>query len=296
MDNASSAARDPVNKAFQILARIADGPNTDLGVREIASALDLAPATTHRLLTVLEANGLVRRTPQGKYQLGLEIMRLSWLISTRFSLVEAARPPLEELVRECNETALLGLYDANRGKMMFALAVESDHPLRYVIRLHEWVPIYAAASGLAIFAFLPESERRAVLQSAELKPLTVKTMLDPAQIEEQAAYVRKRGYAISHGQRLDGAVGIAAPVWGHDGRVVGDVVLTLPEQRFLDTSEDALVQGVVAAASKLSAQLTHDLPPGGARIQPGPSQSSQSSSGATNGVDAGSSRVFADSG
>jgi DNA-binding IclR family transcriptional regulator len=184
----------------------------------------------------------------------MEILRLSWVIAARFSLVEAARPELEELVRQCNETALLALYDPTRHQMMFVLEVESGHPLRYVVKLHEWLPVYAAASGLAILSFVADDERKRIL-SGELAPLTANTILDPDEIERETAQIRARGYAISHNQRLNGAVGIAAPIRAHNGQVLGDVAVTIPELRFRPELEGQLSRAVISTASKLSTTL-----------------------------------------
>jgi DNA-binding IclR family transcriptional regulator len=247
-------SRDPIDKAFQILARLADGSAAGVGVREIAHDLGFALGTTHRLLATLESRGLVSRTTAGKYRLGMEILRLSWVIAARFSLVEAARPELEELVRQCNETALLALYDPTRHQMMFVLEVESGHPLRYVVKLHEWLPVYAAASGLAILSFVADDERKRIL-SGELAPLTANTILDPDEIERETAQIRAQGYAISHNQRLNGAVGIAAPIRAHNGQVLGDVAVTIPELRFRPELEGQLSRAVISTASKLSTTL-----------------------------------------
>jgi DNA-binding IclR family transcriptional regulator len=241
---------------------MADSPLEELGVRQIAGGVGFSAGTTHRLLTLLEANGVVSRATGGKYRLGLEIMRIGWAVTERFSVVQAARPHVEELVRECNETACLGLYDRTRYEMMFALVVDADRPLRYVVRQHEWIPVYAGASGLGILAFLPDAERAAILEHVDLKPLTNQTVVDPELIEQEATQVRERGYAISKNQRVEGAIGIAAPIWGRPDGVVGDLLITVPRQRFRPEAEALLAAKVTATAAKITAQLgaTADRP------------------------------------
>jgi IclR family transcriptional regulator, acetate operon repressor len=234
---------------------MAASPMEELGVRQIAGGVGLSAGTTHRLLTLLEANGVVSRATGGKYRLGLEIMRIGWAVTERFSVVQAARPHVEELVRECDETVCLGLYDRTRHEMMFALVVEADRPLRYVVRQHEWIPVYAGASGLGILAFLPDAERATILEHVDLRPLTSQTIVDPRLIEQEAARVRERGYAISRNQRLEGAIGIAAPIWSHHDGVVGDVLITIPGQRFRPETEALLAAKVTATAAKITAQL-----------------------------------------
>jgi IclR family acetate operon transcriptional repressor len=252
---ASGSERDPVTKALRLLIWMIDNVDDEVGVRTIATSLRFPPSTTHRLLTILESNGLVSRTATGKYRLGLEVMRLAWTVTGRSSIVDVARPYLEELVRECNETAVFGLYDYQRRQMMFGLTVDADQSLRYVIKEHEWMPVHAGASGLAILAFLPESDRRIVLSGTPLVRLTDNTLIEPTQLEEAIAQIRTQGYSITHEQRTRDAVGIAAPVWGYDERVLGDVLITVPEYRFEPIREKGLAELVISTANRISAQL-----------------------------------------
>lgn len=247
--------RNPVTKALQLLIWMIDNVEDEVGVRTVASSLQFPPSTAHRLLTILEGNGLVHRTATGKYRLGLEVMRLAWTVTGRSSIMDVARPHLQELVRQSNETAVLGLYDYQRRQMMFTLTVDSDQSLRYVIKEHEWLPVHAGASGLAILAFLPESDRRMVLSDTKLVRFTDHTLIEPKELENAMAQIRAQGYSITHQQRTKDAVGIAAPVWGYDGRVLGDVLITIPEYRFDPAREKGLAELVIGTANAISAQL-----------------------------------------
>jgi IclR family acetate operon transcriptional repressor len=159
---------------------------------------------------------------------------------------------MQSLVAGCNETAFLGLYDPARLEMVLAASVESLHPLRYVVRLHEWVPIHAGASGLAIMAFLPESERQAIISRTALRPFTDRTITEPQTLEKELARTRQRGYAFTRSQRIPGAVGLAAPIFGPDSRVVGDLILTIPEHRFSQKKESCLATLVLEHTKQLT--------------------------------------------
>jgi len=238
---------------------LVDRPNDALGVREVANALGLAPSSAHRLLTSLVREGLVERTPAGTYSIGLDFMRMAWKATGRYSLTVVAEPVLTQLVERIDETALLTVFDPARKEMMFALSVESRHPLRYVVALNQWVPLNAGASGLAIWASLPPSEREELLTSS-LRRLTPRTLVDPAALRAEYEKVLARGYAISHGQRVLGAVGFAAAIFGPTG-VIGTVALSIPEQRFDPNEEPALGLAVREAANAISERMG-GTPPG----------------------------------
>ncbi|MBO0828063.1 MAG: IclR family transcriptional regulator [Streptosporangiales bacterium] len=258
----TDSTREPVAKAFDLLAAMIDRGGQPTGVRELATHMGTAPSTVHRLLTVLERRSLLQRDEAGRYSLGLELFRWGQQISSLFSLRETALPRVRELARKTNETALLGVYNATTQLMMYTASVESSHPLRYVLELEKWRPVYAGASGLAIMAFLSAEEQESVIERSKLTPLTERTITDADQLRRELAKIRRRGYALSSGQNIPGAVGLAAPILGVRGQVVGDVCLTIPDQRFDPVEQDDLIGSLVECARDISKQL-------GATVEPG---------------------------
>jgi IclR family acetate operon transcriptional repressor len=228
----------------------------DWGVREVAARLGVSPSSAHRLLNLLQREGWIEADgASGRYRASLEFFRSAWRVAAAFPLHRAALPVMQSLVAACNETAFLGVYEPTRMEMMFLTSVESAHPLRYVVAIQEWLPVHVGASGLAIMAFLSAAERRAIVERTRLAPVTARSVTAPDALERELETVRRRGYACSHGQRIPGAVGMAAPVWGPAGRVVGDLVLTIPEQRFDAAAEPALAGLVVAHAHRITREL-----------------------------------------
>jgi DNA-binding IclR family transcriptional regulator len=208
-------------------------------------------STVHRILSALEVEGLVRSDRDaGKYGVGLELFRLLWGATSRLPLASAALPVMQDLTAACGETSLLGVYDSQRKQLLYVSEVASLHPLRYVVPLYEWLPIHAGAAGLAILAYLPEHERVAVLQRP-MPRITDSTITDRQRLEDDLAKIRRRGYSLTRGQRIPGAVGVAAPVLGSDGTPLGAIGVTLPEQRFTAGMEGELSRLVVGAAQEV---------------------------------------------
>jgi DNA-binding IclR family transcriptional regulator len=255
----TSEPRNPIRKALSILRYMIEAPDDTgvYGVREIGSALGLAPSTVHRSLRSLLEEGLVEEDEEGGgYRVGLGFMRLAFEATRRYPMWRHALSALRRLESETSETVLLGVYDPLRMQMMVAAAVESSSPVRYVVDLSgRWVPLHAGASGQAILAFLAPDERERVLAAHPPERLTESTITDRDELERELAVVRERGYAVSRGQRLVGAAAIAAPVLGPDGRVIGDVVLTMPEYRLTDERVESFHELVVACARSISEEL-----------------------------------------
>jgi DNA-binding IclR family transcriptional regulator len=222
----------------------------------MATALAIAPSSAHRLLTNLVEEGYVQQdTRSQRYLLGPELMRWAHLIIARTPIRQIAIEHMRGLVDACNETALLGIYGGSRQEMMFTASVDSSHALRYAIQLNAWVPVYVGASGLAIMAFLPTSEINSIINRTRLTPLTGASITEPYRMEAALASIRDNGYAFSRGQRIPDAVGIAAPIFGVDGHVAGDIALTIPAQRFDERGRERLVELLLECTSAVSRDI-----------------------------------------
>ncbi len=252
-------ARNPIARAFAILEWMVNADGAAWGLREIAKGTGMHPSTLYRVLSHLEAGGFVEQDPEtDRYRLGLGFLRLAWKAADRNSVREVALPVLKRLMEETGETALLALYDPLRHEMLLAATVDSPHPIRQIRQVGEWLPVTAGATGLAILAFLPDAEQRAIL-ARPLPAITPRTVTDPAQLARALAHIRRQGYAITRGERTPGAVGIAAPIHGAAGACIGSVGITLPEQRFQPEDEGQQAERVITAARTISEQL-HGIP------------------------------------
>lgn len=258
-----SVTREPVGRALDVLGWIAEHRSAPLVVRKIARDLDTSPSTIHRIFGTFQDRHLIARDENGDYITGLELYRICALIASELSLARIAHTHLQELSRECNETTLFGTYDADRRQMMFIDRVEAPHPLRYVVELHRWIPLHTGATGRAILAFLPPQERR-LIYKAELEAPTPGTDLPrlEADLEAELEAIRRQGYAHSISQRVQGAVGFAAPVFDSTGLVCGDICVTLPEQRF---QAGEFADSLAATLIAYSQQVTRDLKAAGYR-------------------------------
>ena len=248
--------REPAARAIDMLIWLADHTADTWGVRQVAREMNTSPSTIYRIFQIFESRDLVTKNEDGKYTPGLELFRICQVFSQRLSPVKIAQPHLERLAAACGETVLLAAYGARRGQMIVIDIIDAPHPLRWVVHRDQWNAIHSGATGLAILAFLPEEERRALYQK-DLERFTERTIVAAADLEAEVARIRARGYAYSRGQRSKGAVGFGAPLFDAAGDVFGDVCITIPEGRFDPAQEPKLGRLLVAAAADISADL-HD--------------------------------------
>lgn len=239
--------RHPLARGIELLTMMVDSNQDAFGVRELAAKLDVSPSTVHRLVSDLEKLGLVSRLPNGSYRLGLEFLRLAWTTTERYPIQDVSTGTLEKLTELSGESSFFAVFDERRLQMMFARVIESPHPLRYSLPLRQWIPLHTGASGLAILAFLPP-EQQQIIARGPLHPATERTPVDGGSLLERLAAIRDEGYAITHGERIQGAIAIASPIIGPTGAVVGSVGITMPEGRF-NGAQSASLAGLVKRAA-----------------------------------------------
>jgi DNA-binding IclR family transcriptional regulator len=243
-----------VARAVLLLARVAaEGTTT---IKSLSQALSLAPSTVHRLLDLLASQGMIEHDQKHRrYSIGPEFYRVSALVVTRYDLVTLALPILREVVAEADESCVLGLYWPSQRRMSFAKCADSTRPLRYRVQLNTPLPIVWGASGRSILAHLPEEEVAHVLAEETASPGKGEALPSPEALTRELAEIRARGYAISRGQKIAGAVGISAPVFGASGKVIGSLSITIPEIRFVEEQATKLGQLIRNRAGELSTRL-----------------------------------------
>ena len=226
------------------------------GIRELATAIDLPRSAVHRILHEMARLGLLAPgSVRGQFRLGPELTRLAVLLADHLDVRRLARPILESTMRQTGETVILALYAPSRRQFWAVDAAESSHPIRYIWEsLRVWSDLHVGSSGKGILAFLPEEEREAILEQLP-DPVPGLRPVAKDQLRAELAEARRRGYVVSRGERFAGAIGVSAPVRDATGRVIGDVIISWPDNRTSPEKELAAGRAVASAAEELSAQL-----------------------------------------
>lgn len=249
-----SEAVRAVERALAIL-NCFDADNSVLGVTEIADRLSLPKSTVHRILGTLESRGFVQQDPAtSQYQLGLKLMELGTLVSSRAVLRQVSLPILRALSRETEETVLLVVYD--EGEVVYLDALECPQPVKIDARPGRRLPAYCTGSGKAFLSFLPQSEVDRVLADP-LAARTPNTITDPAKLRENFAETRRRGYSISNEEYAVGIRAVGAPILSQSGEVWGVVAVAGPAFRLSDERIRAIGERTAAAAHQISERIRY---------------------------------------
>ena len=109
----------------------------------------------------------------------------------------------------------------------------------------------------AILAFLPTEEVDQYISSVELARLTRTTITDPQILRRELNTIHARGVARSNEEQIEGLIGIGAPVFSWDSRVVASIAAPLPVIRANAEKERNIENVLREAAAEISRQLGH---------------------------------------
>jgi IclR family transcriptional regulator, KDG regulon repressor len=227
---------------------------SDAGLAELAEQVKLHKSTAHRLLSILERHRIVERDSEtGRYRLGLRLFELGTIAMDRFNIRDRARPYLETLLEEGNETVHLCALDS--GEVLYLDKIEPARSVRMASRIGRRNPVHSTAVGKAILAHLPESEQDRILEMHELHRVTPKTITSISELKAEFKPIRERGYALDNEETELGLRCIGAAVLDHSGRPVAAISLSAPSFRLTMDKVPAVAGSVVRVTRALSEEL-----------------------------------------
>ena len=216
-----------VVKALQVLEALAlsDRPR---GVTDLARELQLSKSNVYRLLETLRESSYVERVHGGKaFEATLKLWRLGARVTARLDVKAAAPPFLLELRDKTKETARLTVLQGDQGIVIEQ--VETQHPLRVQTPIGGVLLLYCSATGKAMLAFQPVEVIERIASSMEkYTPATASARQD---LLDELEQIRRDGFALNRGERIESVCGVAAPVRDRSGTVTAAIGISGPAER-----------------------------------------------------------------
>jgi len=235
-----------------MLECLAQAGSAGLSLSELAAAQDAPKTSLVGLLnTLLDTGYLVREGRQ--YRLGPAAYRLAAAIGWSNDVHSAARPVMEQLVRDCGETVMLGTL-SDDAKVQFVDRVDSPQAVRFSVPIGARHPLYCSAAGRVLLAWQPEAWRERYFKSTPLTALTPRTETRVRELKHILDHIRATGLCATNEQSARDVAGFAAPVFGRDGTVQAGLVIATLATRGLPRAAE-LGKAVRAAAAGISRTL-----------------------------------------
>lgn len=216
-----------------------------LGVREAAAALGVSPSTAHRLLAMLVYRGFADQAADSRYHPGPVLHRTPHAAASVATLRRLARPHLDALVRDVDESANLTVLVGTA--VHFILSIQADRALRTGDRTGASLPAHRASGGKVLLAALPHEEVTAIYAGV--------AGVDLDELLTELEAVRAAGYAINDQETETGLVAVGVLVEPPPGTAPAAVSLALPSVRY----DPGRLPAWVAALHRTGELLGRDL-------------------------------------
>jgi DNA-binding IclR family transcriptional regulator len=243
-----------VSHALDLLEQFHDDVD-ELGVTELSKRLKLHKNNVFRLLATLESRGYIEQNKATEnYRLGLKALELGQTFIKQMGLLRQAKPILEKMVGDCNETCYVAIF--KEGHVVYLDMVETDMTVRVVSRVGSRLPSYCTAAGKIHLAFMSEDEINEILPGETFQSYTDTTVTTRKALREELHQIAEQGYAVDNEELDLGVHCVAAPIRDYTRRIVGSISVSGPTMRLGEERiVKELVPLVLAASEELSTRL-----------------------------------------
>lgn len=213
-----------LEKGLRILDEIIEAP-ASVKLADIVRRFDMDRASAFRFLQTLEYQGFLRKDEVTKeYDVGARIYYWASRLREKTRLIDTYHGHLERLAGITGQTAHLGLFVYNR--VLLADFAFSDSLVRIHHRIGGLEPLYCAAVGKAILAFLPEQRREELIKDIQFVPFTRKTITDASSLRKDLVRIRDRGFAIDDNEQHEDLSCVARAVLDADQMPIASIGIT----------------------------------------------------------------------
>lgn len=228
-----------------------EGP---LGLADVCERMALHKSTAHRALMVLERCGLIERTPENRFRLGLKLYELGSRAVEQIDLRARVHPWFRRLSAQVGETIHLGVLQ--KTSVVYLDKVEpSNRRVWLSSRIGASNPVYCTAMGKAMLAYLPEDAATEIIGKIRFVRLTRRTLMTPEALRRSLDRVRRRGYAIDDEEAEEGVRCIGAPILSETGAPMAAVSVSGPTSRITQQSVPGIAEHLLRCCREISSSL-----------------------------------------
>jgi DNA-binding IclR family transcriptional regulator len=220
---------------------------SSLTLQDIADRIELPKSTTFRIVQSLEKAGYLVRLEQ-QYCLSFRFTRLAGLVKSTLGIREIARPVLQELAEQTEETVSIHAV-SDRNRVCLDSVTTSSAPLRAVVQSGEQIPLLVGSASKVLMAYMPKAELTPLV-----KNVAKATKRTSAAVLEELARIREQGFAVSHGERLLGISAISVPIKDVNEEVHYCLSVGAPTVR-MNMNEKEFIELAVKGAEVISRQF-----------------------------------------
>lgn len=208
-------------------------------IDDVMALTQTSRATAYRYLQALTAAGLLAPATGGNYGLGARVVELDRLMRMTDPLLTQAQGPMRELSAELHANVMLCSFYGD--KVMCVDLVWPDQTIEQAYERGRPMPMFRGAMAKTILSHLPHYHLRNI-QNWHAEEIAAEGLGDSWEaFRTTMARLRRAGIVVTRAEVVGRLVGIGAPLLDADHRILGSLVLAIPEARYDEAGEGAFV-------------------------------------------------------
>jgi IclR family pca regulon transcriptional regulator len=230
--------------------RAFDAEHPALTLSEVARATGLARAAARRFLLTLVELGYMR-VEDRRFALTPRVLELGHAYLSSLTLPEIALPYLREFVSEIRESSSLCVLDEHY--IVYVARVPANRIMSVSISVGTRFPAFATSLGRVLLAGQSDEWLQAYLATADLTPITARTISTQERLEAEIERVRKQGWAMVDQELEEGVRSLAAPIHDATGRVAAAINVSVHASRWsLEAVREQLLPRLLETATAIN--------------------------------------------
>lgn len=228
-----------IQRAVAVLRILATARETGLGLTQISMQAGLTPSTTHRILSVLVAEGIVeQRSGTRRYVVGEQIPLLALSHRSREPLLDIVNPHLRAAVSEIGDT---GFLTRRAGLDTVCVARQlGTYPIQVLAwDVGERRPLGVTNAGIAILSGMQIDAVRGVL--AKNRSRFARYGVSTEAIQQEVAMAQAKGFAVRARALTPGTSAVSVVIRSSSGAAYGALTINLISRRLSLKRTDEIV-------------------------------------------------------
>lgn len=243
------------SRSIEVLQKISDCPEP-ASLTYLLTNLTLTRPTLYRILASLEAEGLIKKRPDKRYDMGIRLISLARKVLAENDIRKISREFLEQLRDQTGETVHLAVRSGE--ELVYVDKIESTATVRMSSTIGTRVPFHSSGVGKAFLSALPPLEADELISHLTLVPITKFTNTDPDVLRSTVAEARIKGFVFDDQENEEGIVCFAAAICSASGAPVASVSVSVPLFR-LDDLHERYSKPLIEYTSRISDLLGDEI-------------------------------------
>ncbi|MES2538481.1 MAG: IclR family transcriptional regulator C-terminal domain-containing protein [Pseudomonadota bacterium] len=240
-----------VSKILAILDLFQDG-SISIHHDDVTMLVKTSRPTAYRYLRELMDAGLIAQANSSNYVLGPRILELDRLLRMNDPLITAGRQVMEELSAQYGYNLVLCSY--YRDRVMCAAIAWPETKAEAMYERGRPLSMFHGAMAKVILANLsPYQLRNMILKRGdEIKAAELGQNWN--EFRDNMSQIRREGCSVTFAEVMENTVGLGAPVFAANGKVLGSITFAIPDKNFR-TLDEGTVRGIIIDAGRRITEL-----------------------------------------